>query len=468
MSRTKLYGQIFDVEIIDTTVDGKGVARLNDKVFFVANAVPGDKVQIKVISKKRRFFEAKLENIISPSEYRTVPKCKHFGICGGCRWQHMTYESQLLFKEKQVVDQFERIGKIIAPHNKIERSPELFYYRNKLEFTFSTNKWHTNPDEPGLPVLGFHIPGRFDKILDIEECFLQSPPSNEIRNCIKKIALLHNIPFYNTRTYEGFLRNLIIRNNSKKEFMLILSVKYFNEQWIELITENVKKHFPQVVSFYIAINDKLNDSLDNVPLKKIYGVAKLSENIAGLVFNVSPKAFMQVNYSQTLNLYKKILDLANFTYEEIVYDLYCGIGTISLLLAQKAKHVVGIEYVDEAVKDAIENAKANNITNASFFSGDVKEVLNSKELLQNYKPDVIVLDPPRAGIHPDVIQKIIELNVKKIIYVSCNAATQARDINLLGGTYKVTYYQPFDMFPHTNHVENIAILENFSTKYDSK
>lgn len=464
MSKTKLHGHIFEVEITDTTVEGKGVARLDDKVFFVSNAIPGDKVLIKVVSKKRKYFEAQIEKIINPSPYRDTPKCKHFGICGGCKWQHMKYESQLQFKEKQVVDQFERIGKIIAPHLPIKESTDLFYYRNKLEFTFSTHKWHVYFNEPYSPVLGFHIPGRFDKILDIEECFLQPFPSNEIRNHIKKLALSHNIPFYNSKTHEGFLRNLILRNNSINEFMIILSVKYEHPEWTSIIAEHIKPHFPQVVSFYIGINTKLNDTLDGINLNLIYGKPTLSETIHNLSFSISPKAFMQVNYAQTLNLYQKILELANLSGNETIFDLYCGIGTISLLLAQNANHVVGIEYVAEAIADANKNAKANKITNASFFSGDVKDVLQSTEIKKYKKPDIVVLDPPRAGIHANVIQSIIELSPKKIIYVSCNAATQARDISLLSSFYKVLNYQPFDMFPHTSHVENIAVLENFSTK----
>ncbi len=461
MSRTKLSGQTFEIEVIDITVEGKGIARSEDKVFFISNVVPGDRVSIKAISKKRRYFEAQLEKILEPSPNRVFPKCKHFGVCGGCKWQHLSYESQLIFKEKQVVDQFERIGKIFAPHHPIQKSKELYFYRNKLEYTFSTQKWYTQSDNSNLPVLGFHVPKRFDKILDIEECFLQPSPSNEIRNYIKKLAILHDMPYYNSKTHEGFLRNLIIRNNSKNEFMIILSVKYFHNKWIKLIVEKVKAQFPQVISFYVAVNEKLNDSLENVPLTLMYGNEKLTENIKNLIFSFGPKAFMQVNYSQTLFLYEKVLEWANLTDKEIVYDFYCGIGTISLLLAQKAKHVIGIEYVDEAVRDAINNAKANKINNINFYSGDVKDIIISEEIKRFNKPDTIILDPPRAGVHQNVLNKILQLSPKKIIYVSCNAATQARDINLLSNLYKVVHYQSFDMFPHTSHVENIAFLEIF-------
>lgn len=462
MSKTSLHGKIFEAEINDVTVEGKGLARVEDKVFFVSKAIPGDKVSFRVVSKKRRYFEADLVEILKPSEYREKPVCKHFGICGGCKWQHMQYSAQLQFKEKQVKDQFERLGKIFAPSYPIQASPNVFFYRNKLEFTFSTHKWFVDENDNHQPVLGFHIPGRFDKVLDIEECFLQAEASNQIRNLVKSLALKANIPFYNSRTHEGILRNLIIRNTTKNEWMVILSMTTYLSEFVENLTNEFQHLLPQITSFYIAINQKRNDTLENVELLLVYGKPQLEEHILGYKFLVSPKAFMQINIPQTENLYSKIIEWAQFTGNEVVYDLYCGIGTIGIVVAPHVSHVVGIEYVEDAIFDAQENAKANQINNTTFIAGDVKETL--KTIKTQYKPDVVILDPPRSGIHPDVVSELLELNPEKIIYVSCNASTQARDIQMLSSKYSVVQYQPFDMFPHTSHVENIALLKNFSTK----
>ena len=450
-----------EVLITDTTVEGEGIARLDNKVYFVSKAVPQDKLLINVVKKRKNYFEAKIEKIIEPSPFRTNPICKHFGICGGCKWQHMNYQGQLIYKEKQVINQFERIGKINAKRLDICPSSDIFFYRNKLEFTFSTNKWYTDVDKNKSPVLGYHIPNRFDKVLDINECFLQPEPSNKIRNLIRKIALENNIPFYNSKIHEGFLRNLIIRSNSQNNFMLILSVTHYNEELLIPILSAIKTHFPEVESLYVAINNKLNDSLEGVELKLIYGNTYLYEFIDDLKFEVGPKSFMQVNYNQAVKLYKTAIEWAELSGNELVYDLYCGIGTISLLFAKKVKYVIGIEYIDEAVDNANNNAKINNITNAKFFSGDVKELLNKSELLSYGKPDLMIIDPPRSGMHPDVIKQILKILPEKIIYISCNAATQARDISQMLGKYQVIKYQPFDMFPQTAHVENIALLKKY-------
>ncbi len=462
MSKTSLHGKIFEAEIIDATVEGKGIARIEDKVFFVSNAIPGDRVSFSVVSKKRRYFEADLVEILKPSEFREKPRCKHFGICGGCKWQHMQYRAQLQFKEKQVKDQFERLGKIFAPSSSIQASPNTFFYRNKLEFTFSTNKWFVNENDNNQPVLGFHIPGRFDKVLNIEECFLQAEPSNSIRNLVKDLALEANISFYNSRTHEGVLRNLIVRNTSRDEWMVVLSMTTYLSEFIENLSNKFQHLFPQIKSFYVAINQKRNDTLENVELLLIYGKQKLEEYILGYKFLVSPRAFMQINIPQTENLYSKIIEWAQFSGNEIVYDLYCGIGTIGIIVAPHVRHVTGIEYVQDAVNDAQENANLNWRNNTTFIAGDVKEVLKSIKI--HYKPDVVILDPPRSGIHVDVISELLQLKPEKIIYVSCNASTQARDIQMLSSQYKVVQYQPFDMFPHTSHVENMALLKYFSTK----
>jgi len=465
MSRTKLHGQLFEVEIIDTTVEGKGVAKLDDKIFFVNNGVPGDKLLIRVIAKKRRYYEAQTVEILNYSADRTKPFCQHFGLCGGCKWQHLTYSAQLKYKEKQVYDQLERIGKLqIENKFPILASNTIQYYRNKLDFTFSTNPWLINTNDAVHPVLGFHIPGRFDKVLNIEHCFFQPEPSNKIRNLIRQFAYEEQIPFYNLKNHEGFLRNLIIRNNRKGEFMIILSVAYEQHEWIDSIKDLIYKNVPEVKSFYIALNNKLNDSLENVPLKLLYGQELLKESLLNLEFDIHPVSFFQTNLYQTEKLYTKVKEWAALKGDELVYDLFCGTGTISLLLAQQARFVIGIEYVKEAIDNAYSNAQKNNIHNIYFEAGDVKDIIIKDHIKKHGKPDLIVLDPPRSGVHPDVIQSLVEIAPKRIIYVSCNAATQARDLALLKNHYKIVYSQPVDMFPHTSHVENIVLLEILLTK----
>ncbi|MGQ9846382.1 MAG: 23S rRNA (uracil(1939)-C(5))-methyltransferase RlmD [Bacteroidales bacterium] len=464
MSKTNLHGQLIEVDIIDTTVEGKGVAKLDDKVFFVNDAIPGDKLIIKIISKKRRYFEAINHKIIQPSPNRQQPFCNHFGICGGCKWQHMTYSAQKKFKEKQVFDQLERIGKLnIQTKYPIIECQNTQYYRNKLDFTFSTHPWFLNANDTQKPVLGFHIPGRFDKVIDIEKCFLQPEPSNKIRNLIRSIAIKENMPFYDIKKHEGFLRNLVLRNNSKGEFMVILVIAYEHSEWIRLIQEKIKSEIPEVISFYVAINSKMNDSLENVELKLLWGAETLKETLLDLKFEISPVSFFQTNLFQTEQLYTKILEWSNLKGNELVYDLFCGTGTISLILAKKARFVIGIEYVKEAINDAYSNAAKNNIHNVYFEAGDVKDVLFKKNIKKYGTPDLIVLDPPRSGVHPDVIDALIQILPPKIIYVSCNASTQARDLALLCQHYKIIAVQPVDMFPHTSHVENIALLEKIST-----
>lgn len=464
MSKTNLHGQLFEVDIIDTTVEGKGIAKFDDKVFFVNDAIPGDKLIIKIISKKRRYFEAINHEIIKPSPNRQQPFCKHFGICGGCKWQHMTYSAQKKFKEKQVFDQLERIGKLnIQKKYPIIGCQTIQFYRNKLDFTFSTHQWFLNENDIKKPVVGFHIPGRFDKVLDIEKCFFQPEPSNKIRNLIRIIALKENMPFYDLKKHEGFLRNLIIRNNSKGDFMVILAVAYEQSEWINLIQERIKYEIPEVISFYIAINSKMNDSLENTELKLLWGNETLKETLLDLKFDISPVSFFQTNIFQTEQLYAKVLEWSNLKGNELVYDLFCGTGTISLILAKKARFVIGMEYVKEAINDAYSNAAKNNIQNVYFEAGDVKDLLQQKTIQSYGQPDLVVLDPPRSGVHPDVIDSLLQILPPKIIYVSCNASTQARDLALLSQNYKIIAVQPIDMFPHTSHVETIALLEKLST-----
>lgn len=449
-------------EIIDTTVDGKGVARIEEQVFFVENAIPGDIVELYVINKKKNYFEAIVKKIIQPSKNRIEPICKHFGICGGCKWQHMEYNAQLSFKEKQVYDQLERIGKLkIKEKFPIVASPNPFYYRNKLEFTFSNRPWLIDKNDTQQQACGFHIPGRFDKVLHIEKCYLQSDLSNSIRNDLYNIAIQYHIPFYNNKEHTGIIRNVIIRNNSNNEYMVILVLTSLVQPFLDEIKTHFQNHYPSILSFYVAINKKFNDSLEDVEIQLLYGQSELKETLMGLIFNISPQSFFQVNYHQTVNLYKTILSWASLTGNEIIYDLYCGTGTISLVLARYAKYVVGIEYVQAAVEDAYNNARQNQINNVYFEAGDVNYLLNQPFINKFGKPDVIVLDPPRSGLHPDVIKKILNIQPTSIIYVSCNAATQARDVAILNNYYYIEKSQPFDMFPQTSHVENLLLLKNY-------
>lgn len=447
-------------EIIDTTVDGKGIARIEEQVFFVEKAIPGDIVELYVINKKKKYFEAIVKTIIQPSKNRIEPICKHFGICGGCKWQHMEYNTQLSFKEKQVYDQLERIGKLkIKEKLPIIASPKSFYYRNKLEFTFSNRPWLINKNDESQQACGFHIPQRFDKVLHIDKCYLQSEISNNVRNDLYNLAIKHHIPFYNNKEHTGIIRNVIIRNNSNNEYMVILVLTSIVQSFIDTIKTHFQKHYPSVHSFYIAQNQKLNDSLDQVEMSLLFGQTALKETLLDLTFNISPQSFFQVNYHQTINLYKTILSWASLTGNEIIYDLYCGTGTISLVLAQYAKHVVGIEYVQAAVEDAYNNARQNQINNVYFLAGDVNKLLNNALINKFGKPNIIILDPPRSGVHPDVIKKILNIQPSSIIYVSCNAATQARDVAMLNNYYYIEKSQPFDMFPQTSHVENLLLLK---------
>ncbi len=459
MSKTPLHGHLFDVEIVDISVEGKGIARMDGNVFFIENAVPHDKVKISVVCKKRRYFEAKTVEIITPSEYRETPFCKHFYLCGGCQWQHLNYTAQLTFKQKQVYDQLERIGKIeVKTKYPIVASDVITGYRNKMEYTFSTHKWFVHNDDHSPLTLGFHIPKRFDKVLDIEECFLQSEPSNQIRNTIRAWAIENKCSFYDYKQHTGFLRNLIIRSNRKGEFMVILSAAEHHPEIIHDFSAMLLSSFPSIISLYIANNTKMNDSLENTELKLLKGEKYLTEEIRGLRFLISPVSFFQTNPAQAEKLYGIVLEWAALTGNELVFDLFCGTGTISLILAQKAKMVVGIESVVRAIEDAQNNARINGIQNVDFITGDVKQVINEQSMKKYGKPDLIVLDPPRAGMHPDVIQGLISLLPEKIIYVSCNASTQARDLTLLSPFYSVEKSQPVDMFPYTSHVENVVEL----------
>ncbi len=452
------------VEIIDAGSEGKALAKVNDMVIFVGNAVPGDIADLQLTLKKKNYAEARAVKFHKLSDKRSTAFCSHFGTCGGCKWQNMSYQWQLHYKQKQVVDNLTRIGKIELPEIQTILPSELdVHYRNKLEYTFSNRKWLQSINEGDADVqmnaLGFHIPQRFDKVLDIDKCYLQADPSNEIRNEIRKYALLNKLSFFDLKQQQGFLRTLIIRNTSIGEWMLILTFFYDDIEAREKLLTHLKESFPQITSLQYVINGKGNDTIQDQNVICFSGRPYIVEQMEGLSFRIGPKSFYQTNSKQAHELYKITRDFADFTGDELVYDLYTGTGTIANFIAKKVKKVVGIEYVPEAIADAKINAEVNHLGNTNFFSGDMSKVLNDTFIAENGNPDVVITDPPRAGMSPDVLDKLLQMAAKKIVYVSCNAATQARDLAILDAKYKVTKVRPVDMFPHTHHVENVVLLE---------
>jgi len=460
------YYKIEDLEIIDAGGEGKAVGKKDGLTVFVPFAVPGDVVDVEVYKKKKGYAEARILNIKKKSPYRVEPKCEHFGLCGGCKWQIMDYETQLKFKQKQVEDCFKHLGKFTFPSVlPIVPSKNKYEYRNKLEFAFSHLRWLDDDDmrlrDSGKILetrgLGFHIPGKFDKVLDVKRCLLQAEPSNEIRNSVKQFAIENNIAFYNIRNHEGVLRNLIIRNNTKNEWMVIVSFTEMNVK-TEKLLKFLKDSFPQIISLFYVINTKLNDSILDLEPVLYAGDPHISETMEGLSFKIGPLSFFQTNSLQALELYKVARNVAQISSKDIVYDLYTGTGTIAQFVAKQAQKVVGIEYVEAAIEDAKYNAQQNGIPNIIFFSGDMKDVLNANCTKRNGKPDVVITDPPRAGMHPNVVARLLEMETPRIVYISCNPATQARDITVLAKKYSVAKVQPVDMFPHTHHVENVVEL----------
>ncbi len=458
--KNKVFHQ---VGIEKIAAQGKATARVDGMIVFVKNALPGDVVDIKITKARKNYLEAIATKFHKYSTLRIEPRCSHFGICGGCRWQNLDYQYQLQYKQQEVLEAFEHIAGVsprqIRP---ILPSEDIYFYRNKLEFTFSVHRWLTDQDpvaDQHPPALGFHAPRMFDKVVDIYECLLQPEPSNQIRNLVRQIAFEHRFEFYNIREHSGFLRNLVIRNNLAGEFLVMLIVAQQREQDIHFILDSIAGHFPQVVSLYYMINTKKNDSYADLAPVHYKGQKYLLETLGDLKFRINPKSFFQTNTRQGYNLYRVAREFAGLSGNEIVYDLYTGTGTIALFLASQAKKVIGIEYIAEAIEDARENARLNNISNASFFVGDIKDVMDAGFFGQNGRPDVIVLDPPRAGMHKTVVEAIKYAAPRRIVYVSCNPATQARDVQLLSDMYELVVTQPVDMFPHTYHVENVALLE---------
>ena len=445
------------------------MAKVNELVIFVPYVVPGDVVDLQVKRKKNHYAEAVAVKFHEKSPLRTEPFCSHFGVCGGCKWQCLSYEEQLKYKQKQVFDNLTRIGKVELPEFRpILGSEKTRFYRNKLEFTFSNKRWLTeeevkqNVKYDQMNAVGFHIPGAFDKVLAIDKCWLQDDISNQIRNAVRDYAYAHNFPFFNLRTQEGLLRNIMIRTSSTGELMVVLQCKVTDDEGrrkMEEILQFMADSFPQITSLMYVINNKCNDTIGDLDVEVFKGNDHIFEEMEGLRFKVGPKSFYQTNSEQAYNLYKVAREFAGLTGNELVYDLYTGTGTIANFVARQARKVVGIEYVPEAIEDAKVNSDLNGIDNTLFYAGDMKDILTNDFIAEHGRPDVIITDPPRAGMHNDVIDVILAAEPKRIVYVSCNPATQARDLQLLDGKYKVTAVQPVDMFPHTHHVENVVQLE---------
>ena len=460
--------QIFEsVEVIDAGAKGKSIAKAPDgKVIFINNAVPGDIIDVQVTKKRKAFYEGSATTIHQLSNKRVEPTCKHFGTCGGCKWQFMGYEHQLAYKQKEVINNLTRLGKVELPEvNTILGSEDHFFYRNKMEFSFSDSRWLTldeiksDSDIKNRNALGFHIPGMWDKILDIDKCYLQEDPSNAIRDKIKAFATENNFEFYNARNQQGFLRTLMLRISSTGEIMVLIQFFHEDVEKRTLLLDYIGSEFPEITSLQYTINPKGNDTIYDQKIICYKGKDYIEEEMEGLRFRINAKSFYQTNSKQAYELYKVTRDFAGLTGEELVYDLYTGTGTIAQFVAKKAKKVIGVEAVPEAIEDAKENAKRNSISNAEFYVGDMKKVFTKSFIAKHGQPEVVITDPPRDGMHKDVVDQLLHIAPQKIVYVSCNSATQARDLALLDKMYTITKVQPVDMFPQTYHVENVVLLE---------
>lgn len=473
MKKIKQPQFINNVEIIDAGSEGMSIAKPEEKVVFIPFGAPGDIVDIQVFKKKSNCFDGKIVNIVKESDKRVKPVCQHFGLCGGCKWQHLDYQWQLYYKQKQVKDNLDRIAKIEYPEiTPILGCEKQYYYRNKVEYSFSNRKWLTDgaPDgtytEEQCKGFGYHLPGLFDRVIDIEHCYLQAEPSNEIRLFIKEFTMAKGLSYHNVRAHQGTMRNVIVRCNGKGEFMVIIIINEENSIVRNELIPALSEKFPQIISIMLVINPKFNDTISDLPFECLKGEPYLIETMNSprigfedLSFRVGPVSFFQTNVYQAERLYKAAFDLADVCGDELMYDLYTGTGTIALYFSRFVKKVVGIEYVEEAIADARINAQINNIDNATFYAGDMAKVLDDAFIVENGTPDIIVTDPPRAGMADKVIEQLKKIKAKKIIYISCNPATQARDLQLLNDLYEVVAVQPVDMFPHTQHVENIASLK---------
>ena len=455
------------IKVLDAGAKGVSVAKAPDgKVVFIPNVVPGDVVDVQTFKKRKSFYEGKAVHFHEFSEHRVEPVCEHFGVCGGCKWQNMNYNQQLYYKQNEVLNHLQRIGKIELPEfEPILGSEKKFFYRNKMEFSFSNSRWLTEKeidsteDLGNRNALGFHIPKMWDKILDINKCHLQEDPSNAIRNEVRDFANANGLTFFNPREHSGLLRTLMLRTASTGEIMVLIQFFENDKANRELILDHLYEKFPQITSLQYVVNNKANDTLYDTDIKLYKGRDYILEEMEGLKFSINAKSFYQTNSDQAYELYKITRDFAGLTGNEIVYDLYTGTGTIAQFVSKKAKKVIGVESVPDAIKDAKANAVRNEITNCEFFVGDMKVVFNDSFIAQHGHPDVIITDPPRDGMHKDVIEQIMKIAPEKVVYVSCNSATQARDLALMDEKYKVTRVRPVDMFPQTHHVENVVLLE---------
>ncbi len=454
------------VEITGVAAEGKSIARVNDMVVFIPFGAPGDIADVKLDRKKHSYAEGHIDRMVSPSPIRIEPRCSHFTVCGGCRWQHLPYEYQLQYKQQQVVDALTRIAKVPLPDiSPIIGSERIWEYRNKMEYTFSSRKWLTfdqlrsGEEFPDRDAAGFHIPGSFDKVLDIDCCFLQDDFGNQLRNFVKEYGKKQGLSFYDIKANMGFLRTLMIRIASTGQIMALMVVGEDRPEDIRRLMEAIAEEFPQITSLCYAVNLKLNDSFDGLDIVTFRGPGFIEEEMEGLRFRIGPRSFYQTNSRQAYRLYEVVRSMAALNGDELVYDLYTGTGTIANFVARRCRDVIGIEYVEDAVADARVNSEVNGITNTRFFAGDMKDVLNEDFIAANGRPEVMIVDPPRAGMHADVVNVILKAAPRRIVYVSCNPATQARDIALLSADYDVTAVQPVDMFPHTHHVENVVCLD---------
>ena len=455
-----------NIEIEAFAAEGKALARVDDLVVFVPFAAPGDVADIKLSRKRKQHAEGRIVAFKKYSPDRTEPFCSHFGVCGGCQWQHLPYAAQLRYKQQQVLDAMQRIAKVEIPEpGPIIGSENDRFYRNKLEFTFSNKRWRTIDEiKSGVEfkdndALGFHIPGMFDKVLDIEKCWLQEDFSNRVRLSVKAFCLEHNMDFFDLRQQEGMMRNLIIRTASTGEKMLIVVFYQDEATSREALLKHLLEHFPEITSLIYVINNKGNDTIFDRDISVYHGPGYIFEEMEGLRFKIGPKSFYQTNSAQACRLYSVVREFAGLKPDELVYDLYTGTGTIANFLARQCRKVIGIEYIPEAIEDARANAELNGIHNTAFFAADVKDLLNEAFMAEHGRPDVLITDPPRAGMHEDVVKTILTAAPERIVYVSCNPATQARDLNLLDQQYRVAALQTVDMFPHTQHVENVVLLK---------
>ena len=469
MGRKKTDKVIFEnITVLDAGAKGVSVAKAPEgQIIFIPNVVPGDVIDVQTLKKRKSYFEGRAIKFHSYSENRVKPVCEHFGSCGGCKWQNMKYEQQLFYKNQEVQNNLKRIGKIELPDfEPILGSKNQFFYRNKMEFGFSDTRWLTEKEIQSedttlskKPALGFHIPRMWDKILNIETCHLQADPSNAIRNGVRDFAIKNEISFFNARNHTGLLRTLMIRTTSIGEIMILVQFFADNKKQRELVMNYLKDTFTEITSLQYVINGKPNDTIYDQDIILYNGRDYILEEMEGLQFSINAKSFYQTNSQQAFELYLITRDFAGLTGNEVVYDLYTGTGTIAQFVSQKAKKVIGVEAVPEAIADAKENAKRNKITNCEFYVGDMKNVFNDDFIAQHGHPDVIITDPPRDGMHKDVVEQLLKIGADKIVYVSCNSATQARDLALMNEQYKVTRVRPVDMFPQTHHVENVVLLE---------